>query len=445
MKFLRISLGIAATASVFVAYSQTNRHVVPEAAYAASNEVRQREPRNLDEHFIELAQTEIPGFGGYFIDDDGELVIYLKDLRGRDRAVAAIGRALQRRPPAVRDRGRGLDVARARILQGRFDFIELASWKSLLTERVTRVPELVFVDANEERNQVLIGVASEDARSAVVQIVETLGLPDDAVAIEIVEPSLRTSGLNSSFRPTIGGIGIAWRSAIDNRLYGCSIGFNTVYQADNSPAFVTASHCSDHVARVDGRRYHQPPRETSANLIGTEAQDPTFITSADSPTTCPSWPGRCRYSDALIVKYAPGVEHSIGFIARTRWNDTIINASSPRFRIVEEVGFPVGGETIDRMGAATGWRGGKVTETCINVWGEGDYVFLCQDRVTGRENTTEARTIVGDSGGPAFSWTSGDRARLYGIVWSGGNNHFTFSSLSNLRMDGLSFGRTIAQ
>lgn len=142
--------------------------------------------RGIEARFAQLSQT-IPGFGGFYFDDEGNLIAYVTDTVH----AAAVRTALD---STLRSRPRGLSVRptsspRVIVQQGRFAFTQLAAWRDqVIPALVGQIPDIVFVDLDEQRNRVTIAVASEAASSAVLQTVVGLGIPGDAIHVFVRKP-----------------------------------------------------------------------------------------------------------------------------------------------------------------------------------------------------------------------------------------------------------------
>jgi hypothetical protein len=94
-------------------------------------------------------------------------------------------------------------------------------------------------------------------------------------------------------------------------------------------------------------------------------------------------------------------------------------------------------QTVDKIGAATGWRTGTVTQRrCLDVYNRGDgylhpdFVLRCQVEVQWR------RSGNGDSGGPVFVYNGDRTATLLGLHWGANGSHLGwYSPMANIRND----------
>jgi hypothetical protein len=118
------------------------------------------------------------GFGGMFIDRDGRLTVYLLDSAQLPAARAAIETVF----------GRGVvPAAGLRAVAGQYTVSQLAAW----TQQAAGVMELsgvTFVDLDEARNRVTIGIDDSSKAQAVRQILGSLDIPSGAVVIDTADP-----------------------------------------------------------------------------------------------------------------------------------------------------------------------------------------------------------------------------------------------------------------
>ncbi|HEX9633790.1 MAG TPA: hypothetical protein VGA02_15110, partial [Gemmatimonadales bacterium] len=116
-----------------------------------------------------------------------------------------------------------------------------------------------------------------------------------------------------------------------------------------------------------------------------------------------------------------------------------VDAKRPTFTIAGEQPFAVLGETAFKVGRTTGWTGGEITGTCVDIIAIGGvFVRRCQALVA-------AGSDGGDSGSPVFGSTnrSGNvnsgKVILFGILWGGSvddeNPEFVYSPTFNIERE----------
>ena len=290
------------------------------------------------------------------------------------------------------------------------------------------MPGVTTLDIDDFSNRLRIGVEEAGVEGRVEAELARLGIPREAVDIEVEPPVELAVTLQEYFRPVRGGFQIRWQAG---GAESCTLGFNAK-DSGNRSDFVTASHCSRTRSHLDNDLYFQPVVDPLYNnLIGSELSDPAFWTGAPCPA------GRqCRWSDSLLAMRSPVVSLDQGGIARTTGannGSVLVDAANPRFRITAENARPAAGEILNKVGRTTGWTQGLVDAVCADVpVGLTNITLLCQDRVA-------ANAEPGDSGSPVFRITNSPAVldvKLYGVVWGReGIGHFWFSAMYNVQIE----------
>jgi hypothetical protein len=356
---------------------------------------------------VALARS-VPGFGGFFVDEQGTPTIYLRDAAQRGAAERAL-------TPWFTAQGRAPATMRAR--KADFDWAALDRWFTQASVEALGIQGVVFADADEARNRVRIGVEDAAAAARVRGVLARLGIPASAVNVDVTQPIQQLATLRGAVRPVVAGVQINFPGFL------CSLGFNA--SRSGIRGFVTASHCTSTQGGVEGTPYWQPLESVRPIQVATETVDPTYTRGG-----CPA--GRkCRRSDAAFAKYINGTQNTLGRIARTSstsptdltivgsWTITL-DAPSSSFTI---------GLGVNKVGRTTGWSQGPVTGTCVNVNVSGTNITqLCQTIVS-------ATVAGGDSGSDVFTITSGTNVRLNGVLWGGSSDGktFVFSPLANVK------------
>ena len=358
----------------------------------------------------------VPGFGGLFLDSSGMPAVYLTDPRQRRAAEQAL---------TGFTRSEGVRGPQLKVLRGDFDYLTLDRWLNRATPEALAVPGAVFVDLDERRNRVRVGVEDGAAEVAVKNVIARLSIPASAVIIERTAPIRLAATLRSRLRPVRGGLQINFTQFV------CTLGFNALKSGTNS--FITNSHCTETQGGNQGTLYYQPLSSTANSLIGTEAADPSYFQGG----VCPAG-RRCRYSDAARARYSSGVNFKLAQIARTTSRGALsgpltISTANPFFRITAERANPVAGAQANKIGRTTGWTFGQINATCVAVnVSETNITQLCQSLVS-------AGVGPGDSGSPVFSWPgTGGNITLLGILWGGSSDGtlFAFSPMSGIERSG---------
>lgn len=390
----------------------------PRAAAAAAAAAGQGNRIRAEEaEFFQLA-AELPGFGGYYYDGEGNLVAVVRDPGQSGAARARLGGRLAAFKGRSGEHRRDGEV---RVRQGRFSFPELAAWRDAVSDSVLGVvPGTLSSDADEVRNRVVVGVRDERARGEVARAVARMGIPADAVVTELsddleLSPSFdygaevsASRSLRSQSGPLQAGMKISYYDWRESKWMACTMGLVTVH--NGAPAVLTNSHCSPTRAVVEGTRYDFP----AGRSVGTEVKDPSFGNNCDWMV----WQ-KCRSADALLFRVDGAYPADRGVVARPRYRKTSkddapvwseIDPVRPTMTITGTGDSRVGA-TVDKVGARTGWTYGAVKETCVDVTvpGNAGHKYRCQ-------HFAKFRIDNGDSGSPVFYW-NGDQVQWLGIAW----------------------------
>ncbi|MCS6914538.1 MAG: S1 family peptidase [Myxococcales bacterium] len=361
----------------------------------------------LDDLLLRIAERE-PGFGGLFVDADGRLAAYVRPELAP--AHAALAQVLASVVSEVFGPGR-MSSGTLRILPARFTFLQLWAWRQLLDPLLV-VPGVVLLDLDEARNALLVGLGDGAARPVVQAAIAELGIPLEAVRMELVPEARPLWGLRGPHRPPLGGVQVASSRGL------CTLGFNA--WAPSGPGFVTNSHCTSRRGARDGTVFYQPSL-AQGDRIGTEELDP-------APRSLPGCPAgrRCRYSDSAFVRYEPDLVVTSGFLAAAAWPSDPSAALRGTLRITGLARPALVGEHLSKVGRTTGLSSGAVLSTCasVNVWGL-QQTLLCQTLVS-------APVGPGDSGSPVYREVGGGDVQLAGLLWGGSGDRFVFSPIQQV-------------
>ena len=361
----------------------------------------------------EELDRQVPGFGGFFLDANGEPTIYL--ARGASRAPAE--RALGAYMAA-----RGQSAAALHVREARYGWQQLQRWQDAATDGAFSVSGTVYVDNDETTNRVHIGVANIGTTGQVRAAIARLGMPDDAVIVDQVEPIVQVASLqNVVSRPVQAGVQINFPGFL------CSVGFNATSGSQKS--FITASHCTTKQGGVENTPYYQPLQSVAPTVIAREVADPAYTRGAG----CPG--GRtCRYSDASRALYVNSADQALGRIAKTSAANNGSLEITGSFTITADDctttlgGCLAVGTTVNKVGRTTGWTSGTLTNRCVNTGVQGSRIVqLCQ-------NFVSAGVGGGDSGSDVFQVVSSTNVKLAGILWGGSSsgNQFVYSPFANV-------------
>ena len=147
-----------------------------------TREVPSQDVTSMETHDDLLLRIEraAPGFGGMFVERDGRLTVYLMDSAQLPAARAAI--------EALFGTG-AIPAAGLHAVAGQYTVSQLAVW-TRQAAGVMELPGVTFVDMDEARNRVAIGVDDSSKTRAVQQVLASLDIPRAAVVVEITDPVL---------------------------------------------------------------------------------------------------------------------------------------------------------------------------------------------------------------------------------------------------------------
>lgn len=296
-----------------------------------------------------------------------------------------------------------------------YDMNQLLSWKEAAVSAGTGNLGLYFVDIDETRNRVELGVKDAQEGESFVAMLQGTGVPSDAIAFELGSPPGFRTTLNDRFRPVRGGFQHRWD--IDT-VYTGTISFTTMRGVDLG--FVTASHSTHDPFELDGAWQYQA-LYGSGNKIGYEAYD-----FEDNPQCILNSQG-CRFSDAAFHTADDTVGIDWGYVARTTdyaWGEpgsVTIDENYPRWRIAGSVGKSIQteGDTINKVGRSSGWTKGIIIDTCEDF----------PNHYTGLKCQWVALlwSEGGDSGSPVgatYSYGGSSLWGMWGVLWGGPRDEY---------------------
>lgn len=343
----------------------------------------------LDDRLAAL-EADVPGFGGLYLDEEGRLNVFLQDAREADvfRAMA----------PDVQ------------VHQAQFSFARLQEWRLAARAGVLGQVGAVFLDVDETRNRIRIGVDRSQAPAASAKVLAALsaaGVPREAVVIEPADPIHFVATLRDQIRPVPGGVQIRYSNFV------CTLGYNA--SRGGVAGFVTASHCTERQGGVrNPTLYYQPLNQVASEFIGTERVDPNYFRNQQG---CPKG-AKCRFSDSSWAEYDTASLSAGDEIARTTGvnnGSLTIDAGNPSFSVTSKdtSGNQLVGTIVNKVGRTTGWSQGAVSASCVDTGVQGsNIVLLCQDFVN-------AAVGGGDSGSNVFRISGGSSASVVGSLWGG--------------------------
>lgn len=435
---------------------------------------------------IALINNEIPSFGGFFEDENGQLVSYLVEdihkmsLSKKDKIKSDIIEAYGKIFGEENNK-----VTTVQLVQGQYTYKQLNRWKNIVRKEFSYQKDgMVTLDIDEVKNKMYIGLASEGQQIGFATKLNQLGIETEAFEFKVENlrseqayksntqecsagvfaVSLRCSMLDFAQGKYVGGLRYSFVD--DGQGGSCSIGFNVEY--NGKKGFITASHCGKIAQKTGFEIFQQdnPPFLSnykiayelidpgSVQQIARDAETWTFqrytqywtSTNYDTNRRGDTWwcgdsltpRGACRFSDAMLAEYQtvalPKVE--VGYIAKPlNGGGFVIDTFEmlKGYRISKIVTWPRVNEIVSSIGATTGQTNGTISRVCVDVTTTANNRFLCQSRVR-ITNINAYTTRPGDSGGPVFqrlnpvSSSSVENVSLYGVTNSAlVDGYFNFS------------------
>lgn len=386
-------------------------------------------PLTSDDDFDRIARNEVPGFGGYYFDDQGTPTVRLTSRGQAEGAKRFVQIRLQAHRRGHDDRMRRNPGASdtIRVVAADYDFTQLKGWGDRLQTAVGQ-SGVHMLDIDERANRVWIGVEDAGAVETVRAAMRSAKVPQGAVEIQVVPaPESRAQYLTERFDTTWAGIQIDKTPGFGGE---CTLGFNADY--NGYVIFVTNSHCTQSYFAQDNGTIYQN-EAAAGDELGTELYDRGTWASCGFLT--------CRYSDAAYIvrngnRLTPreatyriaGLQgYAYGMPSSTELYSTTLpyeGRSTPIIGKLNNASLTVG-TFLDKTGRTSGNTIGYITRSCVRI-----DRLLCQ-------YVTDIYSAPGDSGSP-IRQVDLYGSLLAGILWGGPANDYNvtyFSPISGIETD----------
>jgi len=409
MKYTR-SVPAAVLAVLVTAACDTSELVTPGADVLTPDlPASQTQVVTQDDEHARVAREEVPGFAGFYLQEDGTPVLRLVDPAQRGAAQRFVAREL------VRARlGNHAKISAEPVVVGAlYDFAQLKGWAGKAEGLLTR-GDVYLVDVDEVNNRVHVGVADVAAAGAVRAEAARMGIPAGALFVQTQAKPEQRATVRDRYTTMVGGTQIAFGN------YVCTLAFNARRVSTGADIYVTNSHCTRRQYSSDGIALSQPTRVTG-NEIGVEISDRALY-------ACVSGVSKCRHADAAFYSNNGTRTVGQGGIARTALA-TGANAGITTVGEFDIVGRYTGtlpvGTVLGKTGRTSGSTYGVVTQSCVTIGS-----LRCQD-------VSRAWSEGGDSGSPMYVQVGGtgdpaNDVQLYGILWGGPSTDWTTTYSSRL-------------
>jgi hypothetical protein len=457
-------------AAVMAACTQPDSTPVgPRIGRAASRTMSEGQAPVGHEALWAYYAKQVPGFGGMYFNDDGDLVVVLTDITQTAASASVLAGYVgqSHRPKELPTPHQ----PRMLFAPGRYDYLELLQYKdaasrSLAASSVAR--QLTTVAIDEIANDVVFGVEAGVAVSAAKATAVASGAPANAIRVVQAERSRATTDtiqLTNTVTPLVGG----------NRIWVggtfCTLGIPVNYQTVSTFGFLTAAHCVWANNLQAGDTLFELADSTT-NL--TTSSIGTLVDGDYSTFTC-SHGSNCKWADAALVGFKTGVTFHFGAVAhgydvavgpgggmsaiywashygqamaldhRTYWG----SSNGPFEMDAVSNGSEVVGQWVSKIGITTGWTYGKIYNANMDDLTTSGFWILHSVRVN-------AGVYQGDSGSPVW-WADGHTkadgnlaATFLGIVFAGdstitdrGHPAFRYYNYSPMSLISTALGNSI--
>jgi len=415
---------------------------------------------------------DVPGFGGMYFDDSGDLVVFLTDTSSESRSRAtkrfASYAGKSYRPSNLPGSGH---PPMMKFQVGKYNYRQLFDFKENLLGKLASHASLAGIAVDERQNRVRVAVVDMAGATAAASARQAVGASEDAMitafegksttASDTVSYQYSFSPFTTPPEPLIGGM-----YYIDHSGWECTLGLMVNWHlgtGNSHPGFLTAEHCfvppgSSSASTVDSTFVFQP--STASDVVG----DLEF--NGDWVHSCLylGVNSTCMHADVALVSTANRADASIrkmfGIAQGSSFASSAYQAgvfykrvstydgtSDGPFIVDSEPlgGAEVVGQWISKLGYRSGWTIGQIVTI-------GDKPRTLDSRIIRGTVSVKAGIHKGDSGGPVWyseTYVSGNPpAKFDGIVWgaygtqNGGGffDHFDFSPIYKVRQQLVAYG-----
>lgn len=368
--------------------------------------------------FERLAEDD-PSFGGYILNSNGELDIFLTSksdsLALENKIGQSIKSVIQRRNSKKVEIQEAKVFDSAKIHQVTYNYKQLSDWRNLLRHEVFSEKDFSGMSVNIRENAVEISTIQEGGWGKMRSIAAKLKIPQKALKLKIrprAELISLSGTLDDAQSTYVGGLRIFAQG-----VNGCTLGLNSnLYDnyGGSVYGYITNAHCTTYTGYPDYTEHFQGTFG-SANPIGVEHTDPSPFDS--SVNTLCGYNVTCRWSDSAFIEYYPGAAQNAPYeIVRTidrgyQGGSLSIDSYFPTTPVANEYGIYLG-DPIEKIGQTTGWTYGTANEVCVDVAVTDSFTRLCQVY-------SDIEVLPGDSGSPAFNLVDPGNSLALGLVWGG--------------------------
>lgn len=374
--------------------------------------------------YMAAINEKVPDFGGAYFED-GVLKVAMVGGQSKADQVPSVIAALDDGAP---DFSRTVGVAQVEVVPARYDFASLVAWKEMSNPFMEIGVKLI--DADEKTNTVTLGIYDPAIESSVREAASKIGIPDDALTIEIMNEVKEAGWDLQDYAPYLeSGYEIMFGPSDTQKCTMGPIAFRGSFSGAIG-GFLMNSHCSAVKGAVDNNPFYQETWAWPGEYIGYEIVDPAWTSSGASSARAsdgdgygmfgPPVGGRpYRYSDAAFADMETSRNTLFGQLARTRWRNQNSVGDRERvgsFLIVADAlnnSQHMVGVELNKVGRSSGWTYGPIARACFNQPDPQD-----NSRDLKCQYTVDGLAQGGDSGSAVFRITPGTNdVTLYGLLW----------------------------
>jgi hypothetical protein len=378
-------------------------------------------------------EARFPGFGGYYVDSIGDLVLVLTNP---ERYSAPVLRAELDAEYASRDVASVRDVWRSlgptRVQKGNFSLSELVAIQTAIGRSTSPIPGRVAVGTQIHTNAVLVDFSSESSLPRGVAAIRAQGIPDAALIAQVTGPVQLAGVWTDKIRPTAGGpiVTLQDPSVRGDSILGGSHGFNAHTRPPyvNADFFMLSAHQVNTWNSTNGNTGQKVFQGFRPDTMGTVVVNPAWDTTGCGTDSTGTPAFYCTTADVALgarvnfttFSYGVGTSTTEGLNGAVGSNT--INGVYALAGVITPSQVPVTRNLVHKSGYRTGTTTGAVVSTCTDLWSS--VPFAGGNRSIQVKCTAVLDHIgwgFGDSGSPVFArLVSGGPYYALGILVAGG-------------------------
>ena len=368
-------------------------------------------------------EARLPGFGGFYIDGDGQVVAIMKTHSGTPAArVRAVLHGAYASRPEAQVREAMSRAGTARIVEGSYSLSELVAIENRILRSRVPIPGITGLGVSILRNRVKVGFADANTLAQALPVIQSIGVPLDGILPEVWGEVQPIATWNSRVRPTRAGLRlhVANATASGQFVGQGSHGYN-VLAANGLSYSMIASHVANNhrgINGVTGDTIFQPWRaEFDPSLGGPTARvviNPPWqdMFCGPNPSTGTNF-DFCTSTDVALATFIGGAtgERRVGISTYEGANGAAGTPEIQGWHTVQGVAIPefvqVNCCGVHKSGFTTGTTTGEIDVLNASVfariqWGPTlqSYRWILYENLV---RVAHAGWGFGDSGGPVFA------------------------------------------